>query len=402
MDPTLVQSLTDEIESLKTSVTNGTADMIENTAVTLIEQLAADVANPQQTYNNLASGLGPLAEEIASDALTPVFDFVDWVSTNSPTFAQSMIGYDDYITLKIPMLADLCKLFGIGSVSGSELKLSAHEAIFFPLALIAWVAVYQQEGKSISSVDALEGTLATAPGVVGAVDQTLWNYVRLAVDGVLTFLFAFSWDAQNAMDDTGSPSQIQQVFAAAGVWFNAIRWINDFIYTCWFFNPNTGQPWDYVNTVARLGTAIADIIFTLPGKNLNSGSGWPSDPRYTDIDQFVNFLLVFVSMGEDTLLAATEGPDDNQIMYISGQDYQRSQGIAAFLYNYFSLKAYQEPFSAYILTTPAGFLFQIAALFASASATAPGGSRNNHRRRRIPRPHRRRPRYRQRRFGRYR
>jgi hypothetical protein len=75
-----------------------------------------------------------VAEEIASDVLTPVFDCVDTVTTEAPAYAQEMIDYSPYITLNIAVLADLCKLFGIGTVSSTQLTLEASEAVFFPLA----------------------------------------------------------------------------------------------------------------------------------------------------------------------------------------------------------------------------------------------------------------------------
>jgi hypothetical protein len=391
MNQSFAQTIIDDIQNLATSLVTGVGSMTEQTTISLIEQLAADVANPQQSYKNLASGLGPLADEIASDALTPVFDFVDAVAGSTPTVAQNMIGYDDYVTLKIPMLADLCKLFGIGSVSGSKLNLSAHEAVFFPLALIVWVAVYEYEGKSISSVDALGAPNDTAPGAVGTGFDQLWPYVRLAADGVLTQLGGFSWDAKTTLGD--SSSQIAQTFAAAGVWFNWIRWINDFAYLCKFWDPATGEPWDYANAAIRLTTACADVVLTLPGKNLNPGAGWPDDPRPTDMSQCINFIAIVVSMVVDTTLVVEAGPNASQIVAVAGQDFARSQGVATFLYNLFFLKEYLEYFAPYVLTTPFGFSMQIEGLAGSFSATGPGGRRGGGRdwrhgkRRRGPRPH---------------
>ena len=389
MDQTLAQDITDDIENLEASVVSGTVNLVEDTAVTLIEQLAADIANPQQTYENLASGLGPLADEIASDALTPVFDFVDTVAVAPPTVALDMIGYDDYITLKIPMLADLCKLFGIGSVSGAKLNLKAHEAVFFPLALIVWVAVYESRGKSIDSVDALESTLAAVRGGVGGSESTQWNVARLVVDYVLTELGGFVWTATANVSKGDPSSEAVQTLAAAGAWFNWIRWFNDFVYTCKYWNPNTGAPWDYANTVLRLATASANVVFTLPGKNLNPGDGWPLNPRRTDISQCINFCATCVVMGLDTDRMVEAGPDANQSLAIAGQDFARSQGIAAFLYNYFSLQAYLEYFALYILTAPFGFQMQIEGLEGGLSSTGPGGSRKGHFRhhRRRHRPH---------------
>jgi hypothetical protein len=176
--------------------------------------------------------LGLLSEEIASDILSPVFDLVDTVTTDAPTYAKDMIDDDPYITLNIAVLADLCKLFGIGGVSETKLTLKAADAVFFPLALIAWVAVYIHDGRRISSVDELDDDFVTASGEVGTSGATLWNLVRLAADSVRTELGGFSWLLNALISNTGSASTAEKVFAAMGVWFNWIRWMNDFAYTC--------------------------------------------------------------------------------------------------------------------------------------------------------------------------
>ncbi|MFZ0240705.1 MAG: hypothetical protein WAL90_03585 [Desulfobacterales bacterium] len=252
-----------------------------------------------------------------------------------------MIDYDAYITLDIAVLADLCKLFGIGSVSNTKLSLKAAEAVFFPLALIAWVAVYMKEGRSISSVSDLDATFSTPPGTVGAASPTLWNLVRLSVDGVLTELAGVSWFVNALTQKTGStPSTIEKTFIALGVWFNWIRWMNDFVYTCRNWNPATGKPLDYANVAIRLTTASADVAFTLPSLNLNPGTGWPKSPRPTDMSHVINVLVTVGIMAYDTYLVAESSPNTNQIVAIAGQDYARSQGIWTLLYNFFSPKDY--------------------------------------------------------------
>ena len=401
-DLSAAQDIMTDITDLEDNLVEAVATMTEQTATILIQQLAADAANPQQTFNNLASGLGSLSEEIAADVLTPVFDLVDTVTTNAPAYAKDMIDHDPYITLNIAVLADLCKLFGIGGVSGTKLNLKASDAVFFPLALIAWIAVYIHDGRSISSVDELDDDFLTDSGEVGASGATLWNLVRLAADGVLTELFGFSWLVKALMGNTSSPSKAEQVFAALGVWFNWIRWMNDFVYTCRNWNPATGQPWDYANVAIRLTTASADVAFTLPDKGLNSGTGWPTSPRPSDMSQVVNTLVTLVSMGFDTYLVAESNPNTNQIVAIAGQDFARSQGIATFLYNLFSLKDFLEYFAAYVLVSPFGFEMQVLALGGVLASPGEPGTRPGRHRRRRPQPRRHFPKYRQRRVGRHR
>jgi hypothetical protein len=404
MDQSAAQGVMDDITNLVDNLEQGVAQMTEQTATVLIQQLAAVAADPQQTYRNLGSGLGSLAEEIASDFITPVFDFVDEVTTGAPAYARDMIDYSQYITFDTAVLADLCKLFGIGSVSNTKLTLKASEAVFFPLALIAWVAVYTHDGRSISSVGDLDATFSTSPGTVGAASPTLWNLVRLAADGALTEFGGFVWFLTAAASKNGSTSTAVKSIAHAGAWLNWIRWMSDFVYTCRNWNPATGQPWDYANVAIRLTTASADLVFTLPDLSLNPGTGWPTSPRPTDMSQVINVLVTLVSMGADTYWVAESNPDTNQIISIAGQDFARSQGIATFLYNLFSLKDYLAYFTAYVLVCPFGFEMQVLAL--SGVLESPGqpgtppGKRRRRRRRR--RQRHRRPEYRDRRIGRYR
>jgi len=192
-----------------------------------------------------------------------------------------MVDHDPYITLDIAVLADLCKLFGGGGGSNTKLTLKASEAVFFPLALIAWVAVYTHDGRTISSVDDLDDDFPTAPGQVGASGATLWNLIRLAADGALTEIGGILWflTAVLAKSNNNQNPTALKFIAAAGAWFNLIRWMSDFIYTCRNWNPATGRTWDYANVAIRLTTACADVAFTLPGLNLNPGTGWPTSPR---------------------------------------------------------------------------------------------------------------------------
>ena len=404
MNQSAAQGIMDDITNLVDNLEQGVANMTEQTVTTLIQILAASAANPQQTYQNLGSGLGTLSEEIAADVLTPIFDFVDSVTTGAPTYAKDMIDYDAYITLNIAVLADLCKLFGIGSVSNTKLTLHASDAVFFPLALIAWVAVYMKEGRSISMVSDLNATFSTPPGTVGAASPTLWNLVRLGVDGVLTELLGISWFLNASIQKNGSePSTIQKVFIGLGAWFNWIRWMSDFVYTCQNWNPATGKPLDYANVAIRLTTASADVAFTLPGLNLNPGKGWPSSPRPTDMSQVINALVTLGIMAYDTVLVAESSSNANQIVAIAGQDFARSQAIATFIYNLFSASASAKNnliyFAAYILTCPVGFEMQVLALSGVLSAPGePGTNPPGKHRRRRRRPHEYESKHRRRRF----
>lgn len=163
--------------------------------------------------------------------------------------------------------------------------------------------------------------------------------------------------------------------------------MNDFVYTCRTWDPSTGKPWNYANVAIRLTTASADLVFTLPDLNLNPGTGWPNSPRPTDMSQVINFIVSLVRMGYDTYLVAESKQDSNQIVAIAGQEFGRSQCIATFLYNRFSLKDYLTYFAAYVLACPFGFemqVFVMGGVLASPGqpgSTKPGPGKRSRRRR---------------------
>ena len=84
-------------------------------------------------------------EEFESIAMADIYPFykkfVNLVNSDSgasvPTdgfdvsFFDDMLSYKYYVTIHIPGLADLFKLFGIGDVSGNDLKLKGYDAVFF-------------------------------------------------------------------------------------------------------------------------------------------------------------------------------------------------------------------------------------------------------------------------------
>ena len=64
-------------------------------------QLAEDAANPRAIFQNLASGLAPLAEQIGEDALSPIYGFINNMWQQAPDLAKAMVDQSDYITIDI-------------------------------------------------------------------------------------------------------------------------------------------------------------------------------------------------------------------------------------------------------------------------------------------------------------
>ena len=397
MDLTAVQSVMDDISNLEDNLIAGVTTLGEDIVNSFINQIIADIANPQKTFQNLTSpnsGLGTLAEALNSDVLSPIFDFVDTYTKSAPAVAASMINYDKYLTLNITVLVDLCRLFKIGSVSGNELNLKASETIFFPLALIAWVAAYINTGNSIKDVSELDSDLNLPSGEVGISGAKLWDIVHLGVDFVMTELIAVSWWVKTllAISNGNTPTSIQKLFTALGAWFNWTRWMNDIVYTSATWDPATGKPFDYAWAATRLATACTDVAFTLPLKNYDPGTGWPKDPRSSDLSQAVNFLMNLAVIAYDAVEFGKTNPNSDQITLFVGKILPRLQIDPAFLYNVTSpyFKGYVDTFATLMLVCPIGFGLQIYVQAGGPTAPPPSGPGNNppgkHRRRRR-RPH---------------
>jgi len=380
MDETsAILQLESDISSLEDTVVSSLANLVVDEANDMINSISEDLTNPKQIYTGLASTLGEFTGPLGD--LKPVFDKMDEIARNAPYYAQDIIGQDPYITLNITVLVDLCKLFGIGTVSNSKLTLKADEAVFFPLAVIIWVAVYLNNGSSIKSVSDLEADLSSAPGDLGASGGTLWNLARLGADGALTELGGISWfvKALYNINNKTDLNAIEQLLKSAGVYFNFIRWVNDTLYTVktWVQYPATPDYYTATWVFARMVSACADIILSL---KKDTATGWPSNPKKTDITHVINVLLNVGIITYDSINTGESNPDSNQIAGIVGRDMVRSQTLFSFLYNFFFAPTNNTDAllvsALIILVLPYGFEIQILALEGLFSAPPPSGPGN--------------------------
>ncbi len=389
LDESAAQDAITDIDNLASSLVQAGEQLGVDVAEQLVQDIAADLANPQTAYKDIGEQLGRLVEGIATELLDDMFSLVDQIARDGPTLAHELISSDAYLTIDTAALADLLKLFGIGTAADSKLSLSSEEAVFFPIAVIAWVAVYLKEGKSISKVDDLQGSLSLADGELGSgVDTTLWNYARIAVDTAMQELLGAVWVVKSTekLDEETTLTTIQQAFVALGRWWGVMRWANDLSYGVYSFaqisSPTATNYFDISFTSARTFFAAADWVLTLPGKSLNPGTGWKNrNPRRTDITQLINCILQITAMGVDTAHVVEAKPDTEAIFNITGQDIFRSQLIFVTVYNVFTLDSLFDAFVLAVLATPeVGAGLQIAALTGLTSPApdegpaAPGGA----------------------------
>jgi hypothetical protein len=316
-----------DVETLEQILIDDVVDLVQDAMTDLMNMLVADMEDPQATYTNLKDTLASLANEISTD-VEQVFDWVDTVIAGAVSDAQTAIGTNTYISLTIPGLADLCKLFGIGDTSGDTLNLQARDAVFFPMALVVWVAVYMSDGTSISSVSDLSSTTAT-PGDALDGGETRWTVARLAVDGAMTELGGDVWSVSKFVDGDKNPAA-GPFISAAGAWCNLIRWTNDLVYTVENVDPKLP---DALYLGVRTYFAVVTAVLTLPGQGFNPGEGWPDDPKRTDVVNLINAVLTIAIMGYDTYEVATSSPSANQIVGVIGQDLSRTQPLATTIYD---------------------------------------------------------------------
>ena len=393
---TALQSLVNDFEDLTEDLIEGFEEMTEDVATDLVTDVAQYLENPKQAYEQLPKNLAALTEQIAADALDPLFTFADSLGATLPDVAQDVLDQSGYITMKIPGLADLCKLFGIGDTSGNDLRLSAKDALFFPLATMIWVTVYMQDGKSINSVSDLgadsstQGTQALGSGAPGAFGTSLspralgsrasnqampaqvggtderWQRASIIVDLLVGNIGGLVWAGTAGEDASKSPVQTA---TAVGAWFNAISWVDDTAHT--FSFPSQIDPADAILLVARTTMALADVFLTVPGAGRDTGAGWPTDPTPTDVTESINAVLELLSLIYDTDQVASGSPNGWDITSIVGYDVYGLQILTQFLDNIFDLESAYEYILPIVLISPDFLALPLLALGKGTEATEP-------------------------------
>jgi hypothetical protein len=214
------------------------ADMAQ-VAAALIDDLLVDLADPDELYNDLtsASGLEAIAQQIDAGLDTIVEDAFNTMDGHvrgaSPAYVevlQAVLGQKGLLTVDLQVLADLLRLFGIGSVSDGKVGVDADDAIFLPLAVVTWVTVYMKQGVSIDDI----GRLFPPPATAGRPDVNsaqLAAYAHLGVDFILTELIAGGWTIAadlRVAGKTATPGQ--KLISTAGAYLNGMRWLDEIWY----------------------------------------------------------------------------------------------------------------------------------------------------------------------------
>ncbi|MGB3184994.1 MAG: hypothetical protein WBG36_03220 [Ornithinimicrobium sp.] len=362
------------LAALAEGMVTGVADLTADVATDLIQGLSEDVEQPQDAFQNMIDELATLTEQFAATALEPMCDFIDDQVNEAPQVALDMIAQSGYLTLKIPGLADLFKLFGIGDVSGNDLKLPAKDAVFFPMAVIIWVTAYMQDGTKLKGISGLEDdTSDTETGTLGAASPTeIWEIASLVVDAVTGMLGGFAWAVTvDSSDDTNG-----DLITAVGTWLNAISWADDTVYA--ISAPEAfseANAFDTVNTIVRMLTASFDVYLTMPDQETarNPGAGWDElAPRLTDLTELVNAVSSLLFLIYDTYETSKDDANEWGVTAAVGNDIYDMQVVAQFLYSLLGLEdsGAIEYFGPFVAIAPAALMLPILAAGKNAGKNA--------------------------------
>eukprot|EP00523_Entomoneis_sp_CCMP467_P008348 CAMPEP_0168728212 /NCGR_PEP_ID=MMETSP0724-20121128/5568_1 /TAXON_ID=265536 /ORGANISM="Amphiprora sp., Strain CCMP467" /LENGTH=1802 /DNA_ID=CAMNT_0008775051 /DNA_START=155 /DNA_END=5563 /DNA_ORIENTATION=- len=332
MDETSVEQPLGELNNLISNLLDGAAQLSEELIDDLVNTVADHASNPKQVYEDLTEKLGTLANDFVADELDPIFQFAENAVDGTPQYAMNLLEYKDYMTLKIPMLADLCKLLGIGTVSGSKLTLSGHEFVFFPMAMLYWVAVYMKEGKSIKSINDLTG--GSGRRALALTEPQKYNIIRLSINVVIDEFRGLFWLGKNLVPDDPIP------FSALRAWSSWTKGLNNYIFWALYPCPNvcpniqdtlTGVYRNYKLLFATLNVAKASLS--------SSDAAASKTPSLTpQLIKAFNGVSSLAYVGVYTYNAVESESDPNQIV---GIDLGQTMGLLETFY-FFAYGQYPE------------------------------------------------------------
>jgi len=289
----IVEDAINEIEALEDDIVTAVAKLTDDVIGDAISQMAANLANPQQTYSNLTAGLETLVAQIEVDVLEPILNWADDAARNATTTMQTVIDQDPLITVNLPALKDLLNLFKIGHKIDDTYSVSTADAVFIPMAIVMWVALYTTTGKSISSINDLQSASPSPLPKPFALSDTQTDFAvaNLAVNYVATEMSAAVWAViANARVQGASNKPFLGLFGDAKAYLNVIRRISN---TIQWFDQNDGnitvsKAFGMAYVLFQLGLSGVNLYTTLSSQNV--AKGWPDKPSFTDMLKLVGTL----------------------------------------------------------------------------------------------------------------
>ncbi|GAA1469335.1 hypothetical protein [Microbacterium thalassium] len=362
--PVEVDVLSEVEQDIVAAVENITVDTVQ----ALVTNLAADVSNPQATFTNLSQSLGSLLKEVEQE-VENVYDKLDQQAQQAVDYATSAVvnNSEPFVTLKVAELADLARLFGFGTVSGSNVTLTIQDAVYFPAAVVIWATLYVKDGTSTSNMGQVYSALSTSTSdeLTGGSVET-WTGVRLAVDFCLGEAVAGTWIVAANEE---SVALEHDPFEYTAAWMALIPATVNFVYH--FTSDETPT---FVNSFVpswELLSALGTCYWTTAGPN--TGAGWDAgEPRPSDLFEMAD---AFVALIEIIVAAVEAAEGDDAVVGAVGDILVSTTFIVTFLYE-LGESALEEAFpyvAVYVGAAPGiGYIMQMVDAFSAQGQLPPG------------------------------
>ncbi|MEA3410709.1 MAG: hypothetical protein U9R74_04125 [Pseudomonadota bacterium] len=286
-------ALAEMIDQAGTSMGTLSAKITQDLFEEIIDQITQDIENPKKTFPNLANGMSDLMDRVGQDVVGAMDDvFSEMIEVDLDT-VRALMTEDDFFVVEKSFLVDLLQLFGIGNVSGGKLRLSAEDAVFFPLSMMIWVSIFMTQQRSISSYKDLSTPTESDGELGGSLDDL--TFASLVVTAAALEIAGLVWAFNTSTGGDYKP-KAPNLGAAFGSWINLIHWIFQLV----VLSINAGNrkkvsDLTVVLVVIRLLTAFTAVWYTLPKKGHNTVEDF-SKLKRTDIMLLVNTFVTIVVM----------------------------------------------------------------------------------------------------------
>jgi hypothetical protein len=328
MDTTIVDEQIQLVEDFSADIGSLFVNVTDDAVNFLINQVLDDVENPQQSFTNFASGLGQFMAQVDADAMDAVYTALGQLTATDTNLIDEMMTQSDFLELHIPLLADLFKLFGLGSVSGNTVTVGAGDAISFPLALIIWTGIFMNTGKSISDINALIPASPTALGdpLLGSSTNDKLTFANAIVAADLMTINGAIWTSMQTYNSNERMSEPFKSLNLVGDLTNLCRWLMASVTTSIQLATNqTSVTWTKgylpVFTYCRLVTAVTSLVTKLKSITISPIS-------FPALNSYLNLLAVVWSV-VDATGAEPQGADWAVLV---GNDVGRAGAFGKLLY----------------------------------------------------------------------
>lgn len=294
MDTSIVDAQIQLIEDFSSDVDSLLVNVTDDVVNAMVNQVVGDVENPQQTYTNFESTLGPFMAQVEVDAMDAVYNALAQLSATDANLIDDIMTQSDFLELHIPLLADLFQLFKIGDVSGNKVIVGSGDAISFTLALIIWTAIYMATGKSIDDINKLIPPTPTA--LPGATKDDELTFANATASAVLATINGVIWSIMQTVAPSERSTGSYKSLNLVGDLANLSRWIMATVTTAIEWDTqqvsvNWTKGYLPVFTFSRIVTAITSFATKITPLNI-------APSTITLLNAFLNLVAIAWSVAD--------------------------------------------------------------------------------------------------------